>query len=85
MTIQVGDYVTWTHVGGGGLIIDMRLQEGTVTAINEQGIATVKPPVKPPAKTSKSVLVAVARLRLPGQKSQITEFVEAVVEANRVS
>ena len=80
-SITVGDKVSWTQVGGGGLIIDMRLREGTVTAIDEQGIATVKPP----AKKSKSVRVAVSRLRLPGQKSQITEFIEAVKEANRVS
>lgn len=78
--ISVGDQVQWTQVGGGGLIIDMRIREGTVTAINDQGIATVKPP----SKKSKSVLVAVARLRLPGQKSQITEFIEAIKEANHV-
>lgn len=81
MAIQVNDRVTWTQVGGGGLIIDMRLREGTVTAIDEQGIATVKPP----SKKSRSVKVAVARLRLPGQKSQITEFIEAVKEANHAS
>lgn len=81
MTIQVGDRVTWTQVGGSRNTISMNQREGTVTAIDDKGIATVKPP----SKYAKSVRVAVARLRLPGQKSQITEFIEAVKKANHAN
>lgn len=81
MTIQVGDRVTWTHVGGGRNTISMNQREGTVTEIDDKGIATIKPP----SKHAKSVRVAVSRLRVPGQKTQITEFIEAVKEANNVS
>lgn len=80
MTIKIGDKVSWTHVSGSGSTVSMKLREGTVTAIDVHGIATVKPSSK-----AKSVQVAISRLRTPRQKSQITEFIEAVKEANRVS
>ncbi len=79
MTIQIGDRVTWTHVSGGRNTIGLNQREGTVTAIDDKGIATVKPP----SKYAKSVRVAVSRLRVPGQKTQITEFIEAVRLAHK--
>lgn len=74
--MNVGDKATWTHVSGSGKTMTMSLREGVVESIDENGVATMK-------KKKGRELVAVARLRAAGQKSQITEFVEAVVEANR--
>lgn len=80
MTIQVGDHVSWTHVGGSGNTTSMNLRDGTVVSIDDQGIATIKPP----SKKAKLVQVHVRRLRLPGQTSQITEFIEAVKKAHEL-
>lgn len=81
MTIEVGDHVSWTHITSRWTSLNMNTREGTVVAIDDEGMATIKPP----SKHARLVKVHVRRLRLPGQRSQITEFVEAVVEANRVS
>lgn len=76
--IAVGDHVSWTHVGGSGSTMNMSLREGTVVSIGDDGLAMVKPL----SKKAKLVQVHVRRLRLHGQKSQITEFIEAVKKAN---
>lgn len=77
MTIQVGDKVSWTHVSMSGRALSMSLREGTVIEINDD-IATVKPV----ARSSRATQVDVRLLRLEGQKSQITEFIEAVREVH---
>jgi hypothetical protein len=74
--IKVGDQVSWTHVGGGSKTITMSLREGMVESI-AGAVATVK------KKSGRRERIMLVCLRTKGQKSQITEFVEAVVEANR--
>jgi len=76
-TFAVGDKVTWTHVSPGRNVMPMRLREGTITAL-EGAVATVQPP----SKKTRPIQINVARLRRPGQRSQITEFIEAVRTAN---
>jgi plastocyanin len=75
--IKVGDTVSWTKTSGRGRTINMVSKAGTVTALDDQ-LATVKT-----SKHAKPVQVHLSRLRLAGQKSELTEFVEAVVEASR--
>jgi hypothetical protein len=74
--IKVGEGITWTHVSKRGKSLSMSLRCGTVEAI-EGDMATV---IRPSGRREK---VELKRLRRPGQKSQITEFVEVVMEANR--
>lgn len=74
---EVGERVSWTHVGGSGRTISMRLCEGTITEIAGSNAA-----IKPIGK-GKPVVVALARLRKTGQQSQIGEFIEAMRDAHR--
>ena len=55
----------------------MKLREGIIEEVNGD-VAIVR------KAGGRREAVAVSRLRLPGQKSQISEFVEAVVVASRV-
>jgi plastocyanin len=75
--INVGDTVSWTKTSSSGRTFSMVSKNGTVTALDGL-IATVKT-----SKHAKPVQVHLSRLRLAGQKSELTEFVEAVVEASR--
>lgn len=74
--IKLGEGITWTHISKRGKSLSMSLRCGTVEAI-EGDMVTVRRP------SGKCETVKLERLRRPGQKSQITEFVEAIVEANR--
>jgi len=56
--------------------MSMTLREGVVQAIVGD-VAVVK------KRNGQREIVAVQRLRVQGEKSQITEFVEAMVESNR--
>jgi hypothetical protein len=69
--IKLGDKVSWTKIGGSGRTVSMSLREGVVVEI--VGIfARVK------TSSNRIAMVEVDRLRLQGQKSQITEFVESM-------
>lgn len=74
--IKLGEGITWTHISKRGKSLSMSLRCGTVEAI-EGNMVTVR---RPSGSLEK---VELKRLRRPGQKSQITEFVEAIMEANR--
>jgi hypothetical protein len=69
--IKVGTKVSWTHVSKRGRVVSMSLREGAVTALMG-GVAQVQ---KPSGKTEE---IAVRRLRVEGQPSQIGEFVEGM-------
>ena len=69
--IKVGDEVTWTHVSTRGRVLNMTLREGVVEQVSESEAVVRK-------SSGRSESVAIQRLRLPGEKSQITEFVEVV-------
>lgn len=69
--MNIGDNVSWTHISTRGKSLSMRLRRGIL--INITGTkATVR------LFNGKLETVAVNRLRLPGQPSQITELVEAI-------
>lgn len=76
-TFAVGDKVTWTHVSSSGRTMSMTLREGTITALDGD-VATIQPP----SKKSSPVQIKIVRLRKPGQRSQITEFIEGVRAAH---
>lgn len=72
---KVGDRCQWTKIGGSGRTLTMVRRDGEVVAISEDGkTATVKPDG---AKIN--VTLAIARLRRNDQRSQVTEFVDAMV------
>ena len=75
--IKIGDAVSWIKTSSRGSTVSLVSKAGTVTALDGQ-LATVKT-----SKHAKPVQVRLSRLRLAGQKSELTEFVEAVVEASR--
>jgi hypothetical protein len=74
--VNIGDQVHWTHVSTRGRTLSMTRREGTITAIDGP-MATVRTSGK------RQVQIAVARLRLDGERSQIDEFVEGVRQAAR--
>lgn len=74
--MQPGDKVEWTHISQRGRTISMVLREGTIEAI-DGGLAIVR------TGKNRQVQVALARLRLDGQPSQIDEFVGAIREAGK--
>lgn len=74
-TIKPGDKVHWTHVGGGKRILSMRRREGVVLEVDtNRGVAKVR-------RGKKEEWIDLKRLRTEGQKSQVTELVEGMVEA----
>lgn len=73
--MNVGDKVSWTHVSNRGRTMSMSLREGIVESVKGDR-AIVK-------KKRGRECILVSRLRVTGQKSQISEFVEAVIEATR--
>lgn len=75
-SLTPGDKVQWTHVSQRGCTVSMVLREGTLEAI-DGALAIVR------TASNRQVQVAVARLRLTGQRSQIDEFVEGMREAHR--
>lgn len=75
--IKVDTPVHWTTVSKGKGSFSLARKDGTVTAI-EGETAKVK------TRGGRTMRVAIARLRLAGQPSQITEFVEAVCGRERV-
>ena len=77
ITFAVGDKVTWTHVSWGSTVT-MTLRDGTITALDGD-VATVQPS----SKGTRAVRINIAHLRKLGQKTEITEFVEATVRAAR--
>lgn len=76
MIIQAGDKVHWTKVGKSKKTLSMQRMDGVVESVDVE-TAVVK------LKSGRTKEVPVAQLRLPEEKSQITDFVEAVVEENR--
>ena len=74
---NVGDEVSWSQVSRRGKEVSIRLREGVISSINDN-VAKVKPPGK-----AKSVSVQLPNLRLAGEKSELSEFVETVFAANR--
>lgn len=75
MTIKTGDKVHWTHTSRGKRTLSMRRRDGVVESINGD-MAIVK-------CNGRQVEVEVKRLRTESQPSQVTEFVDAMVEASR--
>lgn len=73
--MKVGDKVTWTHCSTRGRTLSMRLREGVI-----EELSGCKAIVRKSGGRRESV--AIARLRSPGQKSQITEFVEIIRETS---
>lgn len=73
--IKVGDKVHWTHVNQGKRVLSMRRREGVVVEIDDKG-AFVR-------VGQKTTWIELHRLRSMAQKSQVTEFVEAAVEASK--
>jgi transcriptional regulator NrdR family protein len=76
LLIKPGDNISWTHVSRRGKSLSMSLRCGTVEAIEGDAVTVIRP-------TGRRETIKLERLRRPGQKSQVTEFVEAVVEASR--
>lgn len=76
-TIQPGDHVHWTHISQRGRTISMARREGVIEGI-DGGLAIVR------SGKNRRVQVAVARLCLDDQPSQIDEFVDAMREASRL-
>ena len=70
----VGDACRWTHVSGKGRHVTLTLRCGVILAISEDDDTAVIE--KPSGRRER---VALRRLRTPEQKSQVTEFVEAIV------
>lgn len=70
--MKIGNRVSWTHVTQRGKSMTMILRKGVIVSIDD-GKATVK------KCSGRTEAIDIKRLRLLGQKSQITEFVEAVV------
>lgn len=70
--MKIGAKVTWTHCTTCGKNVTMSLREGVVEELNGD-MAIVR------RRSRRRESVAISRLRLPGQKSQITEFVEIVL------
>lgn len=74
--MKPGDKVTWTRTRLSGRSLSMQVKEGTVQSIGFDNIAMVKVGRRVwPVHTS--------RLRPAGEKTQLTEFVEAVRENAR--
>jgi hypothetical protein len=71
--MKIGDKVSWTHFSKGRGSFSLTLKKGEIVGFDGD-YATIK--------TSKYVTktILTARLRLEGEKSQITEFVEGVRE-----
>ena len=74
--IKVGDKVSWTHTSSSGRSISMSLREGVVVEIGPK-FAKVK------TSSKRIVELALSSLRVRGQKSEITEFVENMREGNK--
>lgn len=72
-----GDKVHWTHVSQKGRQISMTRREGTIESI-DGALAIVRGERK-----NWQYQVALARLRLDGQRGQIDDFVDAVRESAR--
>ena len=74
--MKSGDKVHWTHVSQRGRQITMTRKEGTIEAI-DGALAIVR------SATNYRYQVAVARLRIEGQRGQIDDFVDTVREAGK--
>lgn len=74
--IKLGEGITWTHVSKRGKSLSVSLRCGIVEAIDGDMVTVIRP-------SGNRETVELKRLRRPGQKSQITEFVETLMEANR--
>lgn len=75
--IEAGMKVSWTHSSTKGRTLSMRLRDGTVEAIDANGMATIR------LRSKRTCQVAVARLRAEGQPSQIDEFMDAMRRAHK--
>lgn len=75
--VKPGDLVTWTRVSHRGSTMSMTTRSGIVLGIKDY-VATVQSHTE-----KKAALVQLHDLRLSGQKTQLTELVEAVAEASR--
>lgn len=74
--MEIGDEVTWTHCSTRGKSVTMSLRDGVIEELRG-GVAIVH------KRGGRREEVAVSRLRLPGQRSQLSEFVEAIFEGAR--
>lgn len=76
--IEVGDMVHWTNRSVRGATVSMQRKDGRVVSVTGD-VAGVR--------LSRNLVVEIPliRLRLRGEKSTLTEFVEVMVESNRRS
>jgi hypothetical protein len=73
--LKPGDKVHWTHVNQGKRVLSMRRREGVIVEVDDKG-AFVR-------YSQRTVWIELERLRTEGQPSQVSEFVEAMVESSR--
>jgi len=69
--MNIGDKVTWTHVVQRGKTVTLTLRTGVIESITGD-MAVVK------RQNGRTENIPLRRLRLPGQESQIREFIEAM-------
>lgn len=74
--MNVGDAVHYTRVGKSKRTLSMTRVDGVLIDINDP-YAVIK------TRSGKKMVVELMRLRTADQPSQLTEFVEAVVAANK--
>lgn len=78
--MNVGNRVQWTVMGGTSKQISMRVKSGVIASLDnpdrpDEDMATVR------TDSGAEYVVAVARLRTPEQKTQLTEFIDAFRDA----
>jgi hypothetical protein len=78
--VAVGDKVRWTHTSIRGRTMNMRLREGTVTAIDGD-IATVKPL----SRQAKPVQVRLAQLEQERKETAITALIETIADRAKLA
>lgn len=75
-TFKEGDTVHWTHASKRSQSVTMQRREGEIVEVDDRKAKIRK-------ANGRTIWVALKRLRKPGEKSQVTEFVEAMREAGR--
>lgn len=73
MAIVVGSKVTWTHTSKRGNTISMSTKTGVVDSITDN-VATIIT-----GRNNRHVLVPLHELRMAGERTTLTEFVETVL------
>ena len=75
MEFKIGDQVKWTHWSKSKKSVSAELRKGEIIAIDGD-VLTVK-------RGRRSYQLKAAGVRKIGERSELTEFVTAVFEANR--